>query len=109
MIYAIYLMSKEDEMKIKTTHYGLCTVKKQKYQNNGNLALSLVAEDGCPVTNISTNIFAMGENEFCANIHNMGLTLWNDILGSGLFESTGEWVPSGYADYPVYKVVGDID
>lgn len=96
-------------MKIKTTNYGECTLKKQKYQNNGNLALSLIGEDGCPVTAITTNIFPMEENTFCANIHNMGLTLWNDIVGSGLFESTGEWVPSGYADYPIYKVIGDID
>ena len=102
-------MSKEFGMKIKTTHYGECILKKQKYQNNGNLALSLVGQDGFPVATITTNIFAMEENTFCANIHNMGHTLWNDIVGSGLFESTGEWVPSGFAEYPVYKVVGDID
>jgi hypothetical protein len=33
-------------MKIQTTKYGLCTVKKHKYQTNGNLGLSLVDEDG---------------------------------------------------------------
>ena len=57
-------------MKIKTTHYGECILKKQKYQNNGNLALSLVGQDGFPVATITTNIFAMEENTFCANIHN---------------------------------------
>ena len=96
-------------MKIQTTNYGLCSVKKHKYQTNGNLALSLIDEDGCPVTYITTNIFPMEENTFCANIHNMGHTLWNDIVGSGFFESTGEWVPSGYAEYPVYKVLVDIE
>lgn len=96
-------------MKIQTTNYGLCTLQKRKYQNNGNLALSLVDESGCPVTSITTNILPMEDNTFCANIHNMGNTMWNDIVGSGLFESTGEWIPSGFADYPVYKVIGEID
>jgi hypothetical protein len=96
-------------MKIQTTKYGLCTVKKQKYQNNGNLALILVDEDECPVTNISTNVFAMGENEFCANYYNMGATLWNDIATSGLFEQTGEKVPSGFCEYPVCKLLVEID
>jgi len=96
-------------MKIQTTKYGLCTVKKHKYQTNGNLALILVDEDGCPVTNISTNVFAMGENEFCANYYNMGATLWNDIATSGLFEQTGEKVPSGFCEYPVCKLLVEID
>jgi hypothetical protein len=96
-------------MKIQTTKYGLCTVKKHKYQTNGNLALSLVDEDGCPITYISTNVFPMGENEFCANYYNMGATLWNDIATSGLFEQTGEKVPSGYCEYPVCKLIVDID
>jgi len=96
-------------MKIQTTNYGLCSVKKDKYQTNGNLALSLIDEDGCPVTYISTNVFPMGENEFCANYYNMGATLWNDIATSGLFEQTGEKVPSGYCEYPVCKLIVDID
>jgi len=96
-------------MKIQTTNYGLCSVKKHKYQTNGNLALSLIDEDGCPVTYISTNVFPMGENEFCANYYNMGATLWNDIANSGLFEQTGEKVPSGYCEYPVCKLIVDID
>ena len=96
-------------MKIQTTNYGLCSVKKHKYQTNGNLALSLIDEDGCPVTYITTNIFPMAENEFCANIFNLGFTLWNDIATSGLFEQTGEKVPSGYCEYPVCKLIVDID
>jgi len=96
-------------MKIQTTNYGLCSVKKQKYQNNGNLALILVDETGQPVSNISTNVFPMDENEFCANYYNMGATLWNDIATSGLFEQTGEKVPSGYCEYPVCKLIVDID
>jgi hypothetical protein len=96
-------------MKIQTTNYGLCSVKKQKYQNNGNLALILVDETGQPVSNISTNVFPMDENEFCANYYNMGATLWNDIATSGLFEQTGEKVPSGYCEYPVCKLLVEID
>lgn len=96
-------------MKIQTTNYGLCSVKKHKYQTNGNLGLSLIDEDGCPVTYITTNIFPMAENEFCANIFNIGATLWNDIANSGLFEQTGEKVPSGYCEYPVCKLIADID
>jgi hypothetical protein len=96
-------------MKIQTTKYGLCTVKKHKYQTNGNLGLSLVDEDGCPITYITTNIFPMAENEFCANIFNIGSTLWNDITSSGLFEQTGEKVPSGYCEYPVCKLVKEVD
>ena len=96
-------------MKIQTTNYGLCSVKKHKYQTNGNLALSLIDEDGCPVTYITTNIFPMAENEFCANYYNIGATLWNDIATSGLFEQTGEKVPSGYCEYPVCKLIADID
>jgi hypothetical protein len=102
-------MSKENKMKIQTTKYGLCTVKKHKYQTNGNLGLSLVDEDGCPITYISTNILPLAENEFCANIFNIGSTLWNDIATSGLFEKTGEKVPSGFCEYPVYKLVKEVD
>jgi len=96
-------------MEIKTTNYGVCKVKKQKYQNNGNLALILIDETGQPVSNISTNVFPMGENEFCANYYNMGATLWNDIATSGLFEQTGEKVPSGFCEYPVCKLLVEID
>jgi hypothetical protein len=84
-------------------------VQKHKYQNNGNLALSLVDETGQPVVNITTNVFPMGENEFCANYYNMGATLWQDIVASGLFKQTGETVPSGYCDYPVCVLLVDID
>ena len=96
------------DMEIKTTNYGVCTVKKFKYQTNGNLALSLVDETGQPVVYITTNIFPMAEDEFCANYYNMGATLWNDIVTSGLFEMTGEKVPSGYCEYPVCKLVKEL-
>ena len=96
-------------MKIQTTNYGLCTVKKHNYQNNGNLALSLIDEDGCPVAYITTNIFPMADNEFCANIFNIGSTLWNDIVSHGLFELTGENVQSGYCKYPVCKLAVEIE
>jgi hypothetical protein len=69
----------------------------------------LVDETGQPVVNITTNVFPMGENEFCANYFNMGATLWNDIASSGLFEQTGESVPSGYCEYPVCKLIVDIE
>lgn len=95
-------------MEIKTTNYGICSVKKSKYTSNGNLALILIDETGCPVTNITTNIFPMGENEFCANYFNMGAALWNDIVASGLFEQIGEKVPSGYCEYPVCKLVKEL-
>ena len=96
-------------MEIKTTNYGVCKVQKHKYQNNGNLAMSLVDETGQPVVNITTNVFPMGENEFCANYYNMGATLWQDIVASGLFKQTGETVPSGHCDYPVCVLLVDID
>jgi hypothetical protein len=96
-------------MEIKTTNYGVCKVKKHKYPNNGNLALSLVDETGQPVVNITTNVFPMNENEFCANYYNMGATLWQDVVASGLFKQTGETVPSGYCDYPVCVLLVDID
>ena len=96
------------DMEIKTTNYGVCTVRKHKYQTNGNLALSLIDETGQPVVYITTNIFPMGEDEFCANYFNMGATLWNDIVASGLFEQTGEKVPSGYCEYPVCKLVKEL-
>lgn len=94
-------------MKIQTTEYGLCTVKKQTYQNNNNLALSLVDADGIPVTNISTNIMPLSEGLFCANIHNMGITLWSDIEKSNLFEYTGDAVDSGFCNYPIFKLVAN--
>ncbi len=96
-------------MEIKTTNYGVSKVKKHKYQNNGNLALSLIDETGQPVVNITTNVFPMNENEFCANYYNMGATLWQDVVASGLFKQTGETVPSGYCDYPVCVLLVDID
>jgi hypothetical protein len=42
------------------------------------------------------------------NINNMGITLWNDLLASGLFEQTKENFPSGYAQYPVCKMLVEL-
>jgi len=95
-------------MEIQTTKYGLCKVVKSKYCNNGNLALSLKDANGEPVVYITTNIIPLAENEFCANIFNIGITLWNDIVASGLFEKTGEFVPSGFCDYPLCKLVKEV-
>jgi len=95
-------------MEIKTTNYGVCKVKKHKYQTNGNLALSLIDETGQPVVYITTNVIPLAENEFLGNVNNMGSTLWNDIVASGLFEETGEKVPSGFCEYPVCKLVKEL-
>ncbi len=95
-------------MKIKTTHYGECTVTKGYYPSNGNMWLTLTDADGQQVTVITTNIIPMDKNEFCGNINNMGITLWNDLLASGLFEQTKENFPSGYAQYPVCKMLVEL-
>ena len=95
-------------MEIKTTDYGICSIKKNNYPNNGNLFLGLVDETGQPVANITTNVIPLAENEFLANVNNIGPTLWSDILASGLFEETGEKVPSGYCEYPVCKLVKEL-
>jgi len=94
-------------MNIKTTDYGLCTVIKNSYGNNGNLRLSLIDDTGCPITHISTNIIPLMDNQFCANIFNIGATLWNDIISSGFFEETGDDVQSGYCEFPIYKLVNE--
>ena len=95
-------------MEIKTTDYGICSIKKNKYPSNGNLFLGLVDETGQPVANITTNVIPLAENEFLANVNNIGPTLWSDILASGLFEETGEKVPSGFCEYPVCKLVKEL-
>jgi hypothetical protein len=95
-------------MEIKTTNYGVCSVKKNKYPSNGNLFLGLVDETGQSVANITTNVIPLAENEFLANVNNIGPTLWSEIVASGLFEETGEKVPSGYCVYPVCKLVKEL-
>ena len=95
-------------MEIKTTNYGICSVKKNKYPSNGNLFLGLVDETGQSVANITTNVIPLAENEFLANVNNIGPTLWSEIVASGLFEETGEKVPSGYCVYPVCKLVKEL-
>ena len=93
-------------MDIQTTKYGLCILEIGNYGNNGNLSLNLVHECGEPICNISTNIIPLvSENEFCANIFNIGTTLWNDIIASGLFQPTGDTVQSGYCEFPIYKLI----
>jgi hypothetical protein len=47
----------------------------------------------------------MADGEFCGNITNIGKTLWDDIVASGLIEETGEKVPSGFVQFPVCKLV----
>ena len=95
-------------MEIKTTNHGICSVKKNKYPSNGNLFLGLVDETGQSVANITTNVIPLAENEFLANVNNIGPTLWSEIVASGLFEETGEKVPSGYCVYPVCKRVKEL-
>ena len=95
-------------MEIKTTDYGICSIKKNKYPSNGNLFLGLVDETGQSVANITTNVIPLAENEFLANVNNIGPTLWSEIVASGLFEETGEKVPSGYCVYPVCKLVKEL-
>ena len=95
-------------MEIKTTDYGICSIKKNNYPNNGNLFLGLVDETGQSVANITTNVIPLAENEFLANVNNIGPTLWSEIVASGLFEETGEKVPSGYCEYPVCKLVKEL-
>ena len=95
-------------MEIKTTDYGICSIKKNKYPSNGNLFLGLVDETGQSVVNITTNVIPLAENEFLANVNNIGPTLWSEIVASGLFEETGEKVPSGYCVYPVCKLVKEL-
>ena len=95
-------------MEIKTTNHGICSVKKNKYPSNGNLFLGLVDETGQSVANITTNVIPLAENEFLANVNNIGPTLWSEIVASGLFEETGEKVPSGYCVYPVCKLVEEL-
>ena len=95
-------------MEIKTTDYGICSIKKNKYPSNGNLFLGLVDETGQSVANITTNVIPLAENEFLANVNNIGPTLWSEIVASGLFEETGEKVPSGYCVYPLCKLVKEL-
>ena len=95
-------------MEIKTTNHGICSVKKNKYPSNGNLFLGLVDETGQSVANITTNVIPLAENEFLANVNNIGPTLWSEIVASGLFEETGEKVPSGFCEYPVCKLVKEL-
>ncbi len=96
-------------MEIKTTRYGLCLVELGTHMNNGNLYVSLVHECGESIADISKNIIPLiAKDEFCANIFNISESLWNDIMASGYFESTGENVVSGYCDYPIYKLVKQV-
>jgi hypothetical protein len=97
-----------EDMKINTTDYGVCDVSKGYYPSNGNMWLVLTDADGQQVTVITSNIIPMADGEFCGNITNIGKTLWDDILASGLIEETGEKVPSGYVLFPVCKLVKEI-
>ena len=95
-------------MEIKTTNYGVCVIERGNYPSNGNMWLKIVDKTGQSVATITTNVIPLAENEFLGNVNNMGATLWNDILASGLFEQTGEKVPSGYCEYPVCKLVKEL-
>ncbi len=101
----IYLMCKEKDMEIKTTNYGVCTIKRGNHPNNGNMWLQIVDKTGQPVQMITRNIIPLAEDEFCANYYNMSATLWQDIVASGLFEITNQFIPSGFCEYPVCKLV----
>ena len=101
-------MNKGKDMEIKTTNYGVCTVERGNYPSNGNMWLRLVDETGQPVQMITTNVIPLAQNEFLGNVNNMGATLWNDVVTSGLFEVTTELVPSGYCEYPLCKLVKEL-
>jgi hypothetical protein len=92
-------------MEIKTTNYGICTIKRGNHPNNGNMWLQIVDKTGQPVQMITKNIIPLAEDEFCANYYNMSATLWNDVVASGLFEITKQFIPCGFCEYPVCKLV----
>lgn len=73
-----------------------------KYQNNGNLALQLLTENGQPFSRLSVNIDSLPENWCAIDTNNFpdGIGL---IEKYKLGEKIGE-IGSGFCTYPIYEM-----
>ena len=79
-----------------------------RYRDNGNMAVSLIEEDGfnSPFGSLSVNIdLPLAEGEFFAKTWSENDELAQAALASGVFEDTGRRVPYGFVEAQVWRLM----
>lgn len=79
------------------------TIRKTKYQYNGNLAIVLWCKDGEPYGNLTTNLDEKLPPDMAYVDTNNMPDAERFIKENDLGEDTGIIAKSGYCSYPLYK------
>ena len=84
-------------------------LKAEHYANNNALALQAITEDGEPFADISVNIMCAlnseeRKNHVCVDTNNLPRKSLEPLVKAGVLTDTGRMAPSGFVQYPIYRV-----
>lgn len=86
-----------------------CSIHFNRYVNN-NIAITLNdVEDGSSVVTITRWFKDLEQDEVALDINNCGYSIASLLIGANIIEDEIiQIIPSGYCDYPVYKLTKEI-
>lgn len=79
------------------------TMKKDRYSNNGNLAIKLTCEDGEPFATLTVNLNTKLDEDLAYVDTNNVPNAEQFIKENDLGEFTGVYGFSGFCQYPLYR------
>lgn len=96
-------------MKVKFKVYGVtetCDVQFARYQENGNLAIQLICEDGAPYATMTTNTgLKLNDDLVAIKNYTEGEKYPSILMDCGIIETRLiDTISSGYAYIPVYEL-----
>lgn len=88
------------------------TIHVGRYPRSGQLYVALQSAEGEPYGVFSTNGKAygasVGNDAFCVKSYNENEDMVGPMMGTGLFEDTGERWQYGYVDGPIWRIKADL-
>lgn len=83
------------------------TLVQHSYENNGNLAVLMMSEDGSVYTIVSKNIDALDPPRFAVDENNNpGISKW--LKQNGIAKDTRYTFQSGFVTYPIYELLVEL-
>lgn len=84
-----------------------CRIVKQKYPSNDQIALQLITKEGHPVATATSCLvsYPFGSDQTAIKNYSENQGILDALLSAGIIQETGISVQSGYAHYPIVKVL----
>ena len=83
------------------------------YEDNNNLAIIAICEDGAPYCTVSVNIARLPHPYFCYDMNNNGGELYRKLIKEGYMEEARvnghSMMFSGFCIYPICKWLGTME